>query len=203
MASVNTADKSLPQCKKCGDSHDKPINNKCERVKHKEEKRDTSRETSTRKTPKSKVTNEISQEDRVLDLVMNTMSTFTDKLSAMEAKISGLSSRMDNVPYGQCAENLSWPIARGAFAVAMHRVEDENTTWADTRFLAENRLTYFQTVVFNGSITLSPRPAQNNQLPSLKRVVCRWYNEGTCPHSQDHKRLQWCHHLSAHMLILF
>ena len=71
-------------------------------------------------------------------------------------------------------------------AVAMHRVEDENTTWADTRFLAENQLTYSQTAVFNGSITLSPRPAQNNQLPSLKRVVCCWFNEGTCPHSQDH-----------------
>ena len=98
MASVNTSDKSLPQCKKCGDSHDKPINNKCERVKQKEEKRDTSHENSSRKTPKSKVTNEISQGNIVLDLVMNTMSTFTDKLSAMEAKISGLSSRIDNVP---------------------------------------------------------------------------------------------------------
>ena len=96
MASVSVSDKSLPQCKKCDDSHDKPINNKCDRVKQKEEKRDTSLENSARKTPKSKVTNEISQGDRVLDLVMNTMSTFTDKLSAME--ISGLSTHMDNVP---------------------------------------------------------------------------------------------------------
>ena len=98
MASVNVPDKSLPQCKKCGDSHDKPINNRCERVKQKEEKRDTSRENSARKTPKSKITNEISQGDKVLDLVINTLSTFTDKLSAMEEKISGLSSHMDNVP---------------------------------------------------------------------------------------------------------
>ena len=96
MASVSVSDKSLLQCKKCGDSHDKPINNKCDRVKQKEEKRDTSRENSARKTPKS--TNEISQGDRVLDLVMNTMSSFTDKLSAMEEKISSLSSRMDNMP---------------------------------------------------------------------------------------------------------
>ena len=78
------------------------------------------------------------------------------------------------------AENLSWPIARGAFAVAMHRVEDESTMWADTHFLAENRLT------FNGSITLSPRPSQNNKLPTQKRIVCRWFNVGMCPHSQDH-----------------
>ena len=41
------------------------------------------------------------------------------------------------------AENLSWPIARGAFMVAMHRVEDENTTWADTHFLAEKPVNIF------------------------------------------------------------
>ena len=27
------------------------------------------------------------------------------------------------------SENLSWPITRGAFAVAMHRIEDESITW--------------------------------------------------------------------------
>ena len=55
-----------------------------------------SREGSTKKTPCGKNTNEISQGDKVLDLVLNTMSTFTDKLSAMEAQISGLLSRMDS-----------------------------------------------------------------------------------------------------------
>ena len=84
------------------------------------------------------------------------------------------------------SENLSWPIARGAFAVAMHRIEDESITWANTRFLAENRLTFSQTAVFNGSITLSPKTASVNQLPTSKRVVCKWFNEGTCPHTQDH-----------------
>ena len=29
------------------------------------------------------------------------------------------------------AENLSWPIARGAFAVSMHKIEEEAITWAD------------------------------------------------------------------------
>ena len=42
------------------------------------------------------------------------------------------------------AENLSWPIARGAFAISMHKIEDETLTWADARALADNSfaLTY-------------------------------------------------------------
>ena len=42
------------------------------------------------------------------------------------------------------AENLSWPIARGAFAISMHKIEEETLTWADCRALADNRLTYSQ-----------------------------------------------------------
>ena len=37
----------------------------------------------------------------------------------------------------ELAENISWPIARGAFAVSMLKIEDENITWADTRTLGE------------------------------------------------------------------
>ena len=83
--------------------------------------------------------------------------------------------------------NLSWPIARGALAMAMHRIEDEAVAWTDTRFLADNHLTYSQTAVFNGSVTMSPRTGMNTQTrASNKRVVCKWYNEGSCPHPQDH-----------------
>ena len=85
------------------------------------------------------------------------------------------------------AENLSWPIARGAFAVAMHRVEEEATVWGDTRYFAENRLTYSQTAVFNGSVTMSPKVApQSVQTTNTKRIVCKWFIEGSCPHSSDH-----------------
>ena len=84
------------------------------------------------------------------------------------------------------SENLSWQIARGAFAVVMHRIEDETASWTDTRLLAENRLTFSQTAVFNGSITMSPRTSQTQPAVAPKRIVCRWYNEGTCPHTQDH-----------------
>ena len=51
MASVTTADKSLLPCKTCGDTHERPVNNKYDRVKNMmEEKRDTSRENSEKDT---------------------------------------------------------------------------------------------------------------------------------------------------------
>ena len=83
------------------------------------------------------------------------------------------------------AENLSWPIARGAFAVSMQKLEDETLAWSDKRTLADKRLTYLQSAVFSGSVTLFPKPTQQPP-PMGKRVVCKWYNEGSCPHQQDH-----------------
>ena len=82
------------------------------------------------------------------------------------------------------AENLSWPIARGAFAVSMQKLEDETLAWSDKRTLVDHRLTYSQSTVFSGSVTLSPKPTQQPP-PMGKRVVCKWYNEGSCPHQQD------------------
>ena len=85
------------------------------------------------------------------------------------------------------AENLSWPIARGAFATSMHKIEDGTLVWSNSRPLANNRLTYSQSAVFSGSVTMSLRPgtlAQNSG--SSKRIVCKWFNEGSCPHSGDH-----------------
>ena len=85
------------------------------------------------------------------------------------------------------AENISWPIARGAFAASMLKVEEESITWSDTRTLADHRLTYSQSAVFSGSTTMSPRPSTPTPSNgSLKKTVCKWYNEGTCPHSGDH-----------------
>ena len=96
MASASASDKTLTHCKKCNEVHDKPVNNKCERFKaSKEEKRDVSRESATKKTPKHKAPADAGQGDKMLDLILHTMSSFTDKLSAMEAQISGLTSRMN------------------------------------------------------------------------------------------------------------
>ena len=35
------------------------------------------------------------------------------------------------VKTAKLAENLSWPIARGAFAASMHQLEDQQITWQD------------------------------------------------------------------------
>ena len=78
--------------------------------------------------------------------------------------------------------------ARGAFAASMHKVEDGTLVWSNSRQLADNRLTYSQSAVFSGSVTMSPRPgtpAQNNG-GSTRRIVCKWFNEGSCPHTGDH-----------------
>ena len=89
MVLVTASDKTLTHCKKCNDVHDKPVNNKCERFKaSKEEKRNVSRESATKKTPKNKASTDTSQGDKMLDLILHTMSSFADKLSAMEAQIS-------------------------------------------------------------------------------------------------------------------
>ena len=85
------------------------------------------------------------------------------------------------------SENLSWTIARGAFAASMHKIEEGQLSWQDTRVLSDNRLTYSQAAVFSGSTTMSPRATHSPQIATnAKKVVCKWFNEGTCPHNQDH-----------------
>ena len=82
------------------------------------------------------------------------------------------------------AENISWPIARGAFAASMLKIEEENITWNDIRTLADHRLLYSQSAVFSGSTTMSPRPSTPTPgNGSLKKTVCKWYND---PHSGHH-----------------
>ena len=87
MATTSGQDKALLQCKKCGEAHSKPINAKCERLKEsRDEKRDASREhSSAKKTPCNKSSD--GGNEKMLDLVMSTMSTFTEKLNTMEARI--------------------------------------------------------------------------------------------------------------------
>ena len=85
------------------------------------------------------------------------------------------------------AENISWPIARGAFAASMLKIEDKSITWADPRTFADHRLTYSQSAVFFGSTTMSPcTTATTPSNRSIKKIACKWFNEGRCPHSSDH-----------------
>ena len=57
MATNMSTDKNVLLCKKCGLEHERPVGSKCERGKAiKGEKRDTSKETTVRKTPCGKGT---------------------------------------------------------------------------------------------------------------------------------------------------
>ena len=77
MATNMSTDKNVLLCKKCGSEHKRPVGSKCERGKViKDEKRDTSKETTVRKTPRGKGTDRSSHE-KMLETVMSTMTTFT------------------------------------------------------------------------------------------------------------------------------
>ena len=90
-----STDKNVFLCKKCGLEHERPVGSKCERGKAiKDEKRDTSKETTVRKTPPGKGT-DMSSPEKILETVMSTMMTFTDKLNSMEERLSGLTSHLD------------------------------------------------------------------------------------------------------------
>ena len=59
----------------------------------KDEKKDMSKD--IKKTLKNKSTNETVSQEKMLDVVLATMSSFTDKLTSMESCLSGLASRFD------------------------------------------------------------------------------------------------------------
>ena len=114
----------------------------------------------------------------VIGFVNNVMDT--QHVSMMKNMLTEL------VETVKLAENISWPIARGAFAASMLKIEDESISWSDTRTLADQRLTYSQSAVFAGSTTMSPRIPPTSGNGSIKKIACKWYNDGTCPHSADH-----------------
>ena len=94
---ANTSTDTLPKpalgfCKKCNSEHEKPIGNKCEKLKNvKEEKRDLSRET-VKKTPRGKPAD---SHEKMMDMMLNTMNSVTEKLASMDERISGLTARID------------------------------------------------------------------------------------------------------------
>ena len=107
MATNIVVDKLLLSCKKCGGEHQKPVGSKCDRPKIvKEEKRDSSRDTSVKKTPRGKV-NKISSQDKVLEMVMSTMNSFSEKLSAMEERLSNIATPVDGTRLEKCTTRKS------------------------------------------------------------------------------------------------
>ena len=77
-------------CKKCGIEHERPVWVKCERNKPttKDEKKDPVKD--VKKTLKNKSVNETSSQDKMLVVVLATMSYFTDKLTSMESHFIAL-----------------------------------------------------------------------------------------------------------------
>ena len=97
--------------------------------------------------------------------------------NALDTPHADTSCRMviELVETAKLAENLSWPIAQGAFAASMHQLEDQQITWQDSRTLADNRFTYSQAAIFSGSQTMSPKPSNVAQTTSgVRKVVCCW-----------------------------
>ena len=90
MVSTVMAERNILSCKKCGGDHEKPVGSKCDRAKVvKDDKRDSSKETPVKRTPKGKGAGETSTQDKMLETMLSTMNSFSEKLMAMEQKISG------------------------------------------------------------------------------------------------------------------
>ena len=81
-------------CKKCGTEHEKPVRNRCERLKgDKDEKKDNNKELTVKKTPKGKAASAGSSQDKMMELMLSSMSSFSEKLAAMEERISSLADK--------------------------------------------------------------------------------------------------------------
>ena len=67
MASIVMAERNILSCKKCGGDHEKPVGSKCDRPKVvKDDKRDSSKETPVKRTPKGKGAGKTSTQDKML-----------------------------------------------------------------------------------------------------------------------------------------
>ena len=103
---VTNSHEDMLTCKKCGTEHEKPVGNKCDRIKmDKEEKKDANKEQLVKKTPKSKPSTSAQPQDKMMELMLASMSSFTEKLAAMEERITGLTERpQENLqePAGVC-----------------------------------------------------------------------------------------------------
>ena len=100
IMATNTSLEALPKpalasCKKCNIEHETPVGKKCEKMKNvnKEEKHDLSQESiAIKKTPKAKTSD---SHEKMMDIMLSTMNSVTEKLTSMDESISGLASRID------------------------------------------------------------------------------------------------------------
>ena len=163
MATNMSTDKNVLLCKKCGSEHERPVGSKCERGKViKDEKRDTSKETTVRKTPRGKGT-DMSSHEKMLETVMSTMTTFTNKLNSMEERLSGLTSRLDTpVAANKSASRKS----RSREKVKRIEISDDDEKIPVTAGLAtvsDDGTIYSQTFP-DVAVAIKPTPARSKKL---------------------------------------
>ena len=91
---VTRRDMDMLACKKCGTEHEKPVGNKCEHLKiDKDEKKDSTKDQVVKKTPKGKAASAGPSQDKMMELMLALMSSFSEKLAAMEERISSLADK--------------------------------------------------------------------------------------------------------------
>ena len=161
MATNMFADKNILMCKKCGVEHECSVGSKCERGKSmKDEKRDTSKETTVRKTPRGKGT-DMSSQEKMLEAVISTMTNFTEKLNSMEERLSGLSSRLDTPATSQKTVSRK---SRSQEKVKRIEISDDYEKTSATTGLttvSEDGTIYSQTFP---AVAIKPTPARPKKL---------------------------------------
>ena len=84
------------------------------------------------------------------------------------------------------AENLSWHIAKGAYACNMHNLEEGRLSWLDEAQWGYKRLSYSQSLMIS-----STQQAQHSSFVTSgngkQKVPCKYFNKGQCSNLTDHE----------------
>ena len=162
MATNVTLDKQTVLCKKYWIDHERPVGSKCEKVKvSKEEKRDTSKEV-VRKTPHGKG-GDVASQEKVLELMVTTMTDFMDKLNAMDERISGLTSRLDNPSVPQKPVSRKSRSREKIKRIKISDIDEKVPCTSSLSAVAEDGTIYSQTFP-DVAVTLQPTPARPKKL---------------------------------------
>ena len=86
----------------------------------------------------------------------------------------------------QDAVDVSFPVAKGAYAVTMHEMEEGRVTWGDTERLERIRQLYTQRHLFQGTPEVASQ-AGKTAMQGNNRQVCAAYQNGSCSSETDHR----------------
>ena len=163
MATNMSADKNILMCKKCGVEHKPSVGSKCERGKSmKDEKRDPSKETTVRKTPRGKGT-DMSSQEKMLEAVISTMTNFTEKLNSMEERLSGLSSRLDTPATSQKTVSRKSHSQEKVKRIEISDDDEKTSATTGLTTVYEDGTIYSQTFP-DVAVAIKPTPARPKKL---------------------------------------